>query len=53
MLNNAARTMRQRRAGIVRAMLLLVRGYSAAKNIGLTEHVWPVPDDSRTEDGLP
>ena len=32
MLANAARTMRQRRAGIVRAMLLLVRGYNAEKN---------------------
>ena len=53
MPDNAARTMQQRRAGIVRAILLLVRGYNAAKHLWLTEHVWPVPDDSRTEDGLP
>ena len=53
MPDNAARTMQQRRAGIVRAMLLLLRGYNAAKNLWVTEHVWPVPDDSRTEDGLP
>ena len=53
MPDTAARTIRQRRAWIVRAMLLLVRAYNAAKNLWLTEHVCPVPDDSRTEDGLP
>ena len=53
MPDNPARTMRQGRAGIVRAMLLLVRGYNAEKHLCLTEHVWSVPDDSRTEDGLP
>ena len=45
MPDNAARTMQQRRAGIVRAMLLLVRGYNAAKNIGLTAPIWPVKHD--------
>ena len=53
MPDNAARTMRQGRASIVRALLLLVRGYCAAKNLCLTERVWSVPDDRRTEDGLP
>ena len=53
MLDNAAGTMRQRRAGIVRAMLLLLRGYNAAMNLWVTEPVWPVPNDSRREDGLP
>ena len=52
-LDNAARRIRQGQAWIVRAMLLLVRGYNVAKNLWVTEHVWPVPDDSRTEDGLP
>ena len=36
MWDNAARTMRRGRAGIVRAMLLLVRGYTAEKNLCLT-----------------
>ena len=45
MPDNAARTMRQGRAGIVRAMLLLVRAYNAAKNIGLTAPIWPVKHD--------
>ena len=31
MPDNAARTMRQRRAGIVRALLLLIRTYNAAR----------------------
>ena len=26
---------------------------NAEQNLWLTEHVWPIPDDSRTEDGLP
>ena len=26
---------------------------NAEKNLWLTEHVWPVPNDRRTEDGLP
>ena len=42
MPDNAARTMRQGRAGIVRAVLLLARGYNAAKNLGLTAPIWPV-----------
>ena len=33
MPNNAARTMRQRRAWIVRAMLLLVRGYRGKESL--------------------
>ena len=45
----AARTMRQGRAGIVRAMLLLVRGYSAAKNLCLTAPIWPVKHDKDME----
>ena len=45
MPDNAARTMQQGRAGIVRAMLLLVRAYNAAKNIGLTAPIWPVKHD--------
>ena len=49
MPDNAARTMRQRRAGIVRAMLLLVRGYSAAKNLWLTAPIWPVKHDKDME----
>ena len=49
MLDNAARMMRRGRAGIVRAMLLLVRGYSAAKNLGLTVPVWPVKHDTNME----
>ena len=44
-----ARTMQQRRAWIVRAMLLLVRGYSAAKNLWLTDPVWPVKHDKDME----
>ena len=49
MLDNAARTMRQGRAGIVRVMLLLVRGYSAAKNLCLTAPIWPVKHDTNME----
>ena len=49
MPDNAAGTMQQRRAGIVRAMLLLVRGYNAAKNLWLTEHVWTVKHDKDME----
>ena len=49
MPDNAARTMQQRRAWIVRAMLLLVRGYNAAKNLWLTEHVWTVKHDKDME----
>ena len=45
MPDNAARTMRQGRAWIVRAMLLLVRGYSAEKNLWLTVPIWPVKHD--------
>ena len=49
MPDNAARTMQQRRAGIVRAMLLLVRGYNAAKNLWLTAPIWPVKHDKNME----
>ena len=42
MPDNAARTMRQGRAWIVRVMLLLVRGYNVAKNLWLTVPIWPV-----------
>ena len=49
MLGNAARTMRQKRAGIVRAMLLLVRGYNAEKNLWLTAPIWPVKHDKDME----
>ena len=49
MPDNAARTMRLRRAGIVRAMLLLVRGYNAAKNLCLTAPIWPVKHDKDME----
>ena len=49
MRDNAARTMQQGRAGIIRAMLLLVRGYNAAKNLGLTAPVWPVKHDKDME----
>ena len=49
MLDNVARTMRQGRAGIVRAMLLLVRGYNAAKNLCLTVPIWPVKHDKDME----
>ena len=49
MLGNAARTMQQRRAGIVRAMLLLVRGYNAAKNLWLTAPIWLVKHDKDME----
>ena len=49
MPDNAARTMQQRQAGIVRAMLLLVRGYNAAKNLCLTAPIWPVKHDKDTE----
>ena len=46
MRDTPARTMQQRRAGIVRAMLLLVRGYSAAKNLWLTAPIWSVKHDT-------
>ena len=46
MRDNAARTMRQGRAWIVRAMLLRVRGYNATKNLGLTAPIWPVKHDT-------
>ena len=49
MLDNAARTMRQGRAGIVRAMLLLARAYNAAKNLWLTAPIWPVKHDKDME----
>ena len=49
MPDNAARTMRLRRAGIVRAMLLLVRGYNAAKNLCLTAPIWSVKHDKDME----
>ena len=49
MPDNAARTMQQRQAGIVRAMLLLVRGYNAAKNLCLTAPIWPVKHDKDME----
>ena len=49
MPDNAARTMQQRRAGIVRAMLLLVRGYNAAKNLCLTAPIWSVKHDKDME----
>ena len=49
MPDNAARTMRQRRAGIVRAMFLLVRGYNAAKNLCLTAPIWTVKHDKDME----
>ena len=49
MPDNAARTMRQKRAGIVRAMFLLVRGYNAAKNLWLTAPIWPVKHDKDME----
>ena len=29
---------------------LRVRGYCAGKNLSLTDHMWPVPDDNSTED---
>ena len=49
MPDNAARTMRQGRSGIVRAMLLLVRGYSAETNLSLTAPIWPVKHDKDME----
>ena len=49
MPDNAARTMQQRRAGVVRAMLLLVRGYTAAENLCLTAPIWPVKYDKDME----
>ena len=49
MPDNTARTMQQRRHGIVRAMLLLVRGYNAAKNLCLTAPIWPVKHDKDME----
>ena len=45
----AARTMRQRRARIVRTMFLLVRGYNAVKNLCLTAPIWPVKHDKDME----
>ena len=50
MPDNAARTMRQRRAGILRAdASLLVRAYNAAKNLWLTAPIWPVKYDKDME----
>ena len=49
MSDNAARTMQQGRAWIVRALPLLVRGYSAAKNLCLTAPIWPVKHDKDME----
>ena len=49
MPDNAARRMKRRRAWIVRAMLLLVRGYNAAKNLLLTVPIWPVKHDTNME----
>ena len=49
MPDNAARTMQQRQAGIVRVMLLLVRKYSAAKNLCLSAPIWPVKHDKDME----
>ena len=49
MPDNAARTMRQSRTGIVRAMLLLARGYNAAKNLWLTAPIWTVKHDKDME----
>ena len=49
MPDNAARTIRQGRARIVRAMRLLVRGYSAEKNLGSTAPIWPVKYDKDME----
>ena len=43
MPGTTARTIKQGRAGIVRAMLLLVRGYNAAKNLVVNGALfWPV-----------
>ena len=49
MLDNAARTIRQRRAGILRALLLLLRRYNAAKNLGLTAPIWTAKHDKDME----
>ena len=49
MPDNAARTMRQGRAWIVRAILLLVRRYSAEKNLWFTAPIWPVKHDKNME----
>ena len=49
MPDNAARRMKRRRTGIVRAMLLLVRGYNAAKHLCLTAPIWPVKHDKDME----
>ena len=49
MPDNAARTMRQSRTGIVRAILLLARGYNAAKNLWLTAPIWTVKHDKDME----
>ena len=49
MPDNAARRMKRRRAWIVRAMLLLVRGYNAAKNLWLTVPIWQVKHDTNME----
>ena len=50
MPDNAARTMQQGRAGIVRALLLwLVGGYNAEKNLCLTAPIWTVKYDKDME----
>ena len=50
MLDNAARTIRQRRDGIAKDdASLLVRGYNAAKNLWLTAPIWPVKHDKDME----
>ena len=49
MPDNAARMMRRGSAGIVRAILLRVRGYTAEKNLCLTAPIWPVKHDKDME----
>ena len=50
MPDNAARTIRQRRDGIAKGdASLLVRAYSAAKNLWLTAPIWPVKHDKDME----
>ena len=50
MPDNAARTIRQGQAWIVRAMLLLVRGYcERQKNLWLTAPIWLVKHDKDME----
>ena len=50
MPDNAARTIRQRRDGIAKGdASLLVRAYSAAKNLWLTAPIWPVKYDKDME----